>query len=155
MAESATTEQDVVKISGRGALVNIQIDDCVPVEVACRTLRERLGRGRHLYSHGEVIVDIGQRILSNDGPERIRNVIESESGLTIKQFWCEPSVLEREHQRIDSLMDLNSRTHDRVYGNGPGEGGCTLHNPHYDFSDDVLPIGASYWAKLTESVLAK
>ena len=40
-------------------------------------------------------------------------------------------------------------------GNGPGEGGCTLHNPHYDFSDDVLPIGASYWAKLTESVLAK
>ena len=40
-------------------------------------------------------------------------------------------------------------------GNGPGEGGCTLHNPHYDFSDDMLPIGASYWAKLTESVLAK
>ena len=40
-------------------------------------------------------------------------------------------------------------------GNGPGEGGCTLHNPHYDFSDEVLTIGASYWAKLTESVLAK
>jgi hypothetical protein len=20
-----------------------------------------------------------------------------------------------------------------------------LHNPHYDFNDDVLPLGASYW----------
>ena len=40
-------------------------------------------------------------------------------------------------------------------GNGPGEGGCTLHNPHYDFNDEVLTIGASYWARLAESVLAK
>jgi amidohydrolase len=38
-------------------------------------------------------------------------------------------------------------------GNGPGEGGCTLHNPRYDFNDAVLPIGASYWVKLTEHVL--
>ena len=40
-------------------------------------------------------------------------------------------------------------------GNGAGEGGCTLHNPHYDFNDEALTIGASYWARLTESVLAK
>ena len=39
-------------------------------------------------------------------------------------------------------------------GNGPGEGGCMLHNPHYDFNDEVLPIGASYWARLVEHVLA-
>jgi amidohydrolase len=35
-------------------------------------------------------------------------------------------------------------------GNGPGEGGCLLHNPHYDFNDAVLPLGASYWARLVE-----
>lgn len=40
-------------------------------------------------------------------------------------------------------------------GNGPGEGGCMLHNPHYDFNDEVLPIGASYWANLVEHILAK
>jgi amidohydrolase len=28
-------------------------------------------------------------------------------------------------------------------GNGPGTGGCTLHNPHYDFNDDILPLGVS------------
>ena len=39
-------------------------------------------------------------------------------------------------------------------GNGPGEGGCGLHNPRYDFNDAILPLGASYWAKLVETVLA-
>lgn len=39
-------------------------------------------------------------------------------------------------------------------GNGVGEaGGCMVHNPHYDFSDDILPIGASYWAALVEQEL--
>jgi len=38
-------------------------------------------------------------------------------------------------------------------GNGPGAGGCTLHNPHYDFNDDILPWGISYWATLVESAL--
>ena len=38
-------------------------------------------------------------------------------------------------------------------GNGPGEGGCALHNPHYDFNDKLLPIGGSYWARLVETVL--
>lgn len=39
-------------------------------------------------------------------------------------------------------------------GNGLGEGGCMLHNPHYDFNDEVLPIGASYWVRLAEHMLA-
>ena len=39
-------------------------------------------------------------------------------------------------------------------GNGPGEGSCMLHNPHYDFNDEVLNIGASYWVQLVENVLA-
>ncbi|MDD5298798.1 MAG: M20 family metallopeptidase [Rhodocyclaceae bacterium] len=38
-------------------------------------------------------------------------------------------------------------------GNGPGEGGCMLHNPHYDFNDDLIPIGASYWVGLVEHIL--
>ena len=39
-------------------------------------------------------------------------------------------------------------------GNGPRDGGCMLHNPHYDFNDDILPLGSSYWAKLVETRLA-
>ena len=81
MTVIATTHREIVKISGRGALVNIQVDDGVPVKVACRELRERLGRDRGLYSQGKVVVDIGQRILSDPEQERIRKVIEAESGL--------------------------------------------------------------------------
>ena len=39
-------------------------------------------------------------------------------------------------------------------GNGPEDGGRILHNPHYDFNDDILPLGASYWARLVETSLA-
>ena len=38
-------------------------------------------------------------------------------------------------------------------GNGPGTGGCSLHNPHYDFNDEILPLGICYWVKLVETVL--
>ena len=31
---------------------------------------------------------------------------------------------------------------------------CEVHNPNYDFNDDILPLGASYWVKLAESRLA-
>ncbi len=38
-------------------------------------------------------------------------------------------------------------------GNGDGELGCMVHNPHYDFNDDILPIGASYWVELVRELL--
>lgn len=38
-------------------------------------------------------------------------------------------------------------------GNGLGEGGCMLHNPHYDFNDEVLPLGVEYWCKLVARLL--
>ncbi|MCB1887900.1 MAG: amidohydrolase [Rhodocyclaceae bacterium] len=38
-------------------------------------------------------------------------------------------------------------------GNGPGEGGCTLHNPHYDFNDEIIPAGVAYWARLVETLM--
>ena len=48
-------------------------------------------------------------------------------------------------------------------GNGEGEhrdmghglGPCNLHNPSYDFNDDLLPIGATYWVRLAEALLPK
>ena len=40
-------------------------------------------------------------------------------------------------------------------GNGRGPGGCFLHNPGYDFNDEILPVGASYWATLVERELGE
>lgn len=39
-------------------------------------------------------------------------------------------------------------------GNGEGEGGCMLHNAHYDFNDDVSALGASYWVQLVQDRLS-
>ncbi len=40
-------------------------------------------------------------------------------------------------------------------GNGSSNGGCLLHNPHYDFNDEIIPIGASYWVELVEQELSQ
>jgi len=32
-------------------------------------------------------------------------------------------------------------------------GGCALHNPHYDFNDGILGLGASYWVQLVQQSL--
>ena len=36
---------------------------------------------------------------------------------------------------------------------GHGEGPCTLHNPNYDFNDELIPLGGTYWVKLVEAAL--
>ncbi|TAF79806.1 MAG: amidohydrolase [Curvibacter sp.] len=37
---------------------------------------------------------------------------------------------------------------------GHGAGPCTLHNPSYDFNDELLPLGATFWVRLAEEWLA-
>jgi hippurate hydrolase len=38
-------------------------------------------------------------------------------------------------------------------GNGKNDGGCMVHNPRYDFNDQILGLGASYWSRLVERIL--
>jgi len=38
-------------------------------------------------------------------------------------------------------------------GQGGGPGGCFLHNPNFDFNDEVIPLGAGYLAALVEEAL--
>ena len=40
-------------------------------------------------------------------------------------------------------------------GNGGGEGGCEVHNPSYDFNDDIITLGATLWSRVVETKLAK
>ena len=37
---------------------------------------------------------------------------------------------------------------------GHGLGPCMLHNPSYDFNDELIPLGATAWVRLAESWLA-
>ena len=37
---------------------------------------------------------------------------------------------------------------------GHGMGPCMLHNPSYDFNDELIPLGATVWVRLAEAWLA-
>ncbi|MEX8517224.1 MAG: M20 aminoacylase family protein [Leptothrix sp. (in: b-proteobacteria)] len=44
--------------------------------------------------------------------------------------------------------------HRKAYsGSYHGMGPCTLHNPHYDFNDALIPLGATLWVRLVEAWL--
>ena len=45
----------------------------------------------------------------------------------------------------------NGEGEHRAFGHGLGP--CNLHNPSYDFNDELLPIGATYWVRLAEAWL--
>jgi amidohydrolase len=38
---------------------------------------------------------------------------------------------------------------------GHGVGPCMLHNPSYDFNDDLIPLGATFWVRLAEEWLRR
>jgi hippurate hydrolase len=41
-----------------------------------------------------------------------------------------------------------------MLGNGEGEfHGCSVHNPHYDFNDELISLGAQCWEKLVGDFL--
>jgi hippurate hydrolase len=43
-----------------------------------------------------------------------------------------------------------------LIGNGTeGAGGCMVHDPNYDFNDDILDLGARYWRQLALNALAQ
>jgi len=47
---------------------------------------------------------------------------------------------------------LESRPGAMIFiGNGDSAG---LHHPEYDFNDEIIPVGCSFWARLVETSLA-
>jgi len=41
-----------------------------------------------------------------------------------------------------------------VIGNGDGASSCVVHNPKYDFNDEIIPLGMEYWCRLVERELS-
>jgi amidohydrolase len=73
------------------------------------------------------------------------------AGATAVDTACRPSM-----GAEDFSYFLHERPGAYVWiGNGPGEGGCTLHNPHYDFNDAILAPGVAYWVRLAQTLLPR
>ena len=93
-------------------------------------------------------------------PPTINSVDEAEFAAQVAEQVAGAENVDREPVPVMGAEDFAFMLQERPgayiwIGNGPGEGGCTLHNPHYDFNDEILPIGASYWVRLVESALVR
>ncbi len=70
---------------------------------------------------------------------------------------------DRVRQDIEPVMGgedfaymLNARPGAYLWvGQGGGPSACSVHNPGYDFNDEILPVGASFFAALVEQRLPR
>ena len=93
-------------------------------------------------------------------PPTINHAAETEFAAEVAAEICGPERVVRDLAPSmggeDFSFMLNVRPGAMLWiGNGPGEDGCFLHNARYDFNDGVLPIGASFFARLAERFLEK
>ncbi len=93
-------------------------------------------------------------------PPTVNSAREAELCARVLEAMAGPENVERDIDPVMGAEDfafmLQAKPGCYIFiGNGPGEGGCMLHNAHYDFNDEILPIGASYWARLVECTLPK
>jgi amidohydrolase len=65
---------------------------------------------------------------------------------------CEPFTISED---FSSMLRVKPGCYG-LLGNGVDSvGGCALHNPKYDFNDDILTSGAQYWVQLTQNILSE
>ncbi|STZ75805.1 M20 aminoacylase family protein [Bergeriella denitrificans] len=51
------------------------------------------------------------------------------------------------------MLEANPNGNYCFVGNGGGEGACMVHNPQYDFNDEIIVPAAAYWCALAEAYL--
>jgi hippurate hydrolase len=83
----------------------------------------------------EFCADIAAGIVGEDNVERRRGLIMASEDFSYMLEACPGAYIN--------------------IGNGDGEEVCQVHNPGYDFNDEILALGASYWSRLVETKLAK
>jgi amidohydrolase len=91
-------------------------------------------------------------------PATVNSPAEAEkSAATLKRLFGAGNVNENPEPSMggeDFSFMLQKRPGCYIWaGNGPCDGERLLHNPHYDFNDELLPVGAAYWVGLTEDLL--
>ncbi|MBV9523872.1 MAG: amidohydrolase [Alphaproteobacteria bacterium] len=93
-------------------------------------------------------------------PPTINDADETEFAATIAAEICGEDGVQRNYPPSMGAEDFSYFLEKRPgamlwLGNGPGEGGCFLHNPKYDFNDSAIPTGVSFLARLAERYLAR
>ena len=91
-------------------------------------------------------------------PATINSVRESEFAARIGERVFGSGNVITDHEPTMGGEDFSYMLQERpgayvFLGQGGGPGGCFLHNPNFDFNDEVIPLGAGYMAALVEAAL--
>ncbi|MGI9333686.1 MAG: M20 aminoacylase family protein [Gammaproteobacteria bacterium] len=101
----------------------------------------------------------GQATYTRNYPPLVNTADETASAARAAARVVGESNVNAEARRIMGSEDFAFMLQHRpgnyvMIGNGEGEAhGCMVHNPHYDFNDEILPIGATYWVELVRELL--
>ena len=140
----------------------------VPDEVVLRgTVRCFSPENRHLIQRR--MQEIGEGLCQAHGcrldwhyehrfPPTVNSSDETEIAARAARAVCGDENVDDDVEMVTGSEDFGYMLEEKpgcyaFIGNGPAEGGCMLHSPHYDFNDGIIGIGASYWVRLVGDVL--
>ena len=83
--------------------------------------------------------------------EQSVNVVEDVLGVNSASTKMPPSMVSED---FSYMLQERPGAYILLGAGHPGSGKM-LHNSKYDFNDDILPMGASYWSRLVEMQLRK
>ena len=120
------------------------------IESRMREIVVNIGKAHNVevaldYSHEFIVLNNTDK----ETDEAIRAAIDT-VGKDRVEADCEPACCSEDFAR---MLGAKPGCY-LLIGNGTdGHNGRPLHNPGYDFNDDVLATGAAYWVRLTENIL--
>ena len=96
----------------------------------------------------------------NGYPATVNHEKETMKAMEIAKEVVDPSMIDGDIPPTMGGEDFSYMLQERPgafiwIGGGKTDSDPALHHPQYDFNDDVLPLGASYWSKLVETELSK
>jgi len=91
-------------------------------------------------------------------PPTVNSATETDIAAAAAKAVCGEDQVDTEVEMVTGSEDFGYMLEEKpgcyaFIGNGPGEGGCMLHSPRFDFNDRIIPIGASYFVRLVEDQL--
>lgn len=64
---------------------------------------------------------------------------------------CKPFTISED---FSNMLRVKPGCYGLIGNSGPADSGCALHNPNYDFNDNILSQGAKYWVQLVHNQLS-
>ena len=122
------------------------------IESRMRQLVEHIGEAHGAtvtldYSHEFVVLNN-----SDAETEIAADVAKSVVGAEMVNASCTPASCSEDFAQ---MLKIKNGCYILIGNGTDGTSGQPLHNPQYDFNDEIISVGARYWTELTERLLHK